>query len=233
MRQTQTTQMIDWKNIDTVLLDMDGTLLDLNFDNYFWLEYLPQRYAEEFKLDPAQAKKMINTKTASLEGTLEWYSTTYWTEALGIDVVALKHEVRHRIRELPFCHEFLDQLREADKDIIMVTNAHHDSLNIKMDKTGMAHKFDKLITVHEFSLPKENLACWDEVQKIHPFDSYRTLLVDDNLNALKSAEKYGINHLLAIFQPDSQAPKKDVEHFQAIHSFEDIFPIDKATKRSQ
>jgi 5'-nucleotidase len=217
--------MIDWSQIDTVLLDMDGTLLDLNFDNYFWLEYLPERYAQEFNLDPEQAKVSINTKTQALEGTLEWYSTTYWTEALGIDVVALKHEVRHRVQEMPYCHEFLDGLKEAEKDIVMVTNAHHDSLNIKMDKTGLAHKFDRLITVHEFSLPKENIACWDEVNRIHPFDRERTLLVDDNLNVLKSAEQYGIAHLLAIYQPDSKAPKKDVEHFQAIHTFDEILPV--------
>ncbi len=220
--------MLNWTQIDTVLLDMDGTLLDLNFDNYFWLEYLPERYAQEFGLDPEQAKASINAKTRALEGTLEWYSTTYWTEALGIDVVALKHEVRHRVQEVPFCHEFLDGLKAAEKDIVMVTNAHHDSLNLKMDKTGLAHKFDRMITVHEFSLPKENIACWDEVNRIHPFDRMRTLLVDDNLNVLKSAEQYGIANLLAIYQPDSKAAKKDVEHFQAIHTFDEILPILKA-----
>ena len=219
---------IHWRDIDTVLLDMDGTLLDLNFDNYFWLEYLPERYAQEFGLDPDEARAMINQKTAALEGTLEWYSTTYWTEALGIDVVALKHEVRHRVQELPFCHEFLDGLKAAGKEIVMVTNAHHDSLNLKMDKTGLAHKFDKLITVHEFSLPKEDIRCWDEVQKRHPFDPARTLLIDDNLNVLKSAERYGIRHLLAIYRPDSQAPIKDVEHFSALHSFDEILPVEKS-----
>ncbi len=222
--------MIDWTKIDTVLLDMDGTLLDLNFDNYFWLEYLPARYADEFDLQPDEAKTLINQKTQALEGTLEWYSTTYWTKALGIDVVALKHEVRHLVTEMPFCHEFLDSLKAAKKDIVMVTNAHHDSLNLKMDKTGLAHKFDKLITVHEFSLPKENIKCWYEVQKLHPFDPKRTLLVDDNLNVLKSAELYGITNLLAIFQPDSKAPKKDVEHFQAIHTFDEILPVQKSVK---
>ena len=27
---------IDWTQLDTILLDMDGTLLDLEFDNHFW-----------------------------------------------------------------------------------------------------------------------------------------------------------------------------------------------------
>ena len=222
--------MLDWTQIDTVLLDMDGTLLDLNFDNYFWLEYLPARFAETFNLPADEAKILINKKTQALEGTLEWYSTTYWTEALGIDVVALKHEVRHLVTVMPFCHEFLDSLKAAEKDIVMVTNAHHDSLNLKMDKTGLAHKFDKLISVHEFSLPKEDINCWLEVQKLHPFNPQRTLLIDDNLNVLKSAEQYGITNLLAIYQPDSKAAKKDVEHFQALHTFDEILPVQKTIK---
>lgn len=220
--------MIDWKRIDTVLLDMDGTLLDLNFDNYFWLEYLPQRYADIHGLDHEVARELIFEKYRFVEGTLKWYSTTYWSETLNIDVVALKHEVRHRVQELPYCHDFLDGLKDAGKDIVMVTNAHHDSLDLKMDKTGMAHKFDRLITVHEFDLPKEDIACWDEVNRLHPFDRKRTLLVDDNLNVLKSAEAYGIANLLAIYQPDSKAPKKDVEHFQAIHRFDEILPVEKS-----
>lgn len=224
--------MIDWKHIDTVLLDMDGTLLDLNFDNYFWLEYLPQRYAQEFNMALDDVREVMHKKYKAVEGTLEWYSTTYWSRALNIDVVALKHEVRHRVTELPFCHEFLDGLKAAEKDIVMVTNAHHDSLNLKMEKTGMAHKFDKLITVHEFSLPKEDIRCWDEVNRLHPFNRSRTLLVDDNLNVLKSAERYGIQNLLAIYKPDSKAPIKDVEHFQAIHTFDEILPIDKSVVKA-
>ena len=215
-----------------MLLDMDGTLLDLNFDNYFWLEYLPVRFAQTNGMDEEVARELIFEKYRAVEGTLEWYSTTYWSDTLNIDVVALKHEVRHRVRELPFCHEFLDELKSAEKDIVMVTNAHHDSLNLKMDKTGLAPKFNRLITVHEFNLPKEDIACWDEVNRIHPFDRERTLLVDDNLNVLKSAEQYGIAQLLAVYQPDSQAPRKDVEHFQAIDSFDEILPVLKSEPQS-
>jgi putative hydrolase of the HAD superfamily len=43
---------IDWSRIDTVLLDMDGTLLDLRFDNWFWQELIPSRYAAAHGLSP-------------------------------------------------------------------------------------------------------------------------------------------------------------------------------------
>jgi putative hydrolase of the HAD superfamily len=116
-------------------------------------------------------------------------------------------------------------LRAARKDVVMVTNAHHDSLALKMDKTRIADKFDRLITVHEFSLPKEDPQCWHEVHKRHPFSADKTLLIDDNLHALQSAQEYGIASLLAIYQPDSQAPRREIERFDAIHSFDEIMPV--------
>ena len=220
--------MIDWLQIDTVLLDMDGTLLDLHFDNYFWQEYLPIRYADIKSIDPVLARQSIHRQTQSIRGTLDWYSTDYWSETLGIDVVELKREVSHKVATRPYCIDFLDALRDAGKDIVMVTNAHHDSLNLKMAKTGIGHKFDRLITVHEFSLPKEDPNCWLEVNNRHAFDRQKTLLIDDNLKALKSASEYGIAQLLAIFNPDSQAPIQEVEHYSAIHSFDEIMPIESA-----
>ncbi len=217
--------MIDWQVIETVLLDMDGTLLDLHFDNFFWQEYLPQRYAEIKNVEPVIAKHRIVTQTRKIEGSLNWYSTDYWSEMLDIDVVKLKHEISHKVAIRPYCIDFLDDLRCAGKDIVMVTNAHHDSLALKMDKTRLADKFDRLITVHEFSLPKEDPQCWHEVHRRHPFSAQKTLLIDDNLHALQSAREYGISSLLAICQPDSKAPRREISGFDAIHSFDEIMPV--------
>jgi putative hydrolase of the HAD superfamily len=217
--------MIEWQAIETVLLDMDGTLLDLHFDNFFWQEYLPLRYAEIKGLELQAAKHHIVTQTRKIEGSLNWYSTDYWSAMLEIDVVELKHEISHKVAMRPFCIDFLDALRVAKKDVVLVTNAHHDSLALKMDKTQLAHKFDRLITVHEFSLTKEDPKCWREVHKRHPFSAQKTLLIDDNLHALQSAREYGISNLLAIYQPDSQAPRREIDKFDAIHSFAEIMPI--------
>ena len=217
--------IIDWSQIDTVLLDMDGTLLDLHFDSYFWQEYLPLRYAEINLIEPQQAKQSINHQTRSIAGTLEWYSTDYWSRVLGVDVIELKKEIAHMVATRPHCEDFLDALRSAGKEIVMVTNAHQDSLELKMAQTGIANKFDRLITVHEFSLPKETQGCWPEVHKRHPFVSDRTLLIDDNLKALQSALEFGIDQVLAIHRPNSMAPAVDVMPYLAIHSFQEIMPV--------
>ena len=217
--------MLNWSQVETVLLDMDGTLLDLHFDSYFWQEHLPARFAEIKSIDPDLARHQIQAQTRSIQGTLNWYSTDYWSRILDVDIIQLKHEISHKVAMRPYCVEFLEALRNAGKDIVMVTNAHHDSLNLKMSKTGISERFDRLITVHEFSLPKEDPDCWHEVYKRHPFDSDKTLLIDDNLKALKSALDFGIANILAVHKPDSMAPAIDVQGYPAIHSFQDIMPI--------
>ena len=219
--------MIDWQAIETVLLDMDGTLLDLHFDTYFWQEHLPLRYAQIKGLDADLARQQIITHIRSIEGSLNWYSTDYWSEALELDVIELKHEVSHKVAIRPYCIDFLDALRTAGKDVVLVTNAHHDSLALKMEKTQIADKFDRLITVHEFDLPKEDPQCWHEVHLRHPFRAENTLLIDDNLLALQSAREYGIARLLAISQPDSRSPRREIEGFDAIHSFDEIMPVEE------
>ena len=98
-------------------------------------------------------------------------------------------------------------------------------LALKMNKTRLSEKFDRLITVHEFSLPKEDPRCWQEVNKRHAFELDKTLLIDDNLRALGSARKFGIRHLLAIYQPDSKSPPIEVNGFDAIVSFDEIMPV--------
>lgn len=217
--------MINWLDIDTVLLDMDGTLLDLHFDSYFWMEHLPLRYAEIKNIDPRAAREMIQRKTSEIRGTLNWYSTDYWSQILELDVIELKHEVSHKVSVRPYCVDFLDSLRQAGKDVVMVTNAHQDSLSLKMDLTQIADKFDSLITVHEFSLPKEEPDCWLEVNKRHPFEPSRTLLIDDNIQALHSARRFGIEYLLAVDKPDSQLEHVEIEEFEVIRFFDEIMPI--------
>ena len=78
--------MIDWCEIDTVLLDMDGTLLDLRFDNWFWQEYIPEKYGALRGLTPEQAWKLLAPKFRAALGTLEWYCLDYWASELELDI---------------------------------------------------------------------------------------------------------------------------------------------------
>lgn len=216
--------MIDWKNIQTVLLDMDGTLLDLHFDNYFWQEHVPLRYSQAHGLELEASRELLFAKFKKMEGSMEWYCVDYWSEQLGIDIAMLKEEVDHLIAVHPHVADFLEAVRAKGKRVLLVTNAHGKSLKLKMNKTRLGGHFDALVCAHDLGLPKEEVSFWDKLQQVEPFLSNHTLLIDDSLPVLKSAREYGIQHLLAVYKPDTHAPIKEVEDFMAIHHFTDIMP---------
>lgn len=214
--------MLDWNEIDTIFLDMDGTLLDLHFDNYFWQTHLPQRYAEQHGLAFEQARMHLISRFKEKIGTLEWYCTDYWTAQLGIDIADLKQEVSHLIRLREGVVTFLEMLRTMQKRVILVTNAHPKTLALKMQFIPLHTHFDRMFTSHAIGLPKEVSEFWQILQQHESFIRERTLLIDDSIPVLQSAARYGIRHLLEILQPDTQMPAKLADQFPAIHQFHEI-----------
>ncbi len=213
-----------WAEINTVLLDMDGTLLDLHFDTHFWLEHVPIRYAEAHSLPLEQAREQLMTRYRQAEGKLEWYCVDYWSEQLKMDIGVLKEEVDHLISVRPDVINFLQALSRAGKHRVLVTNAHGKSLALKMKKTPIGRHLDEIITAHDIGLPKEHPDFWGKLQQRQSFSPENTLLIDDSINVLNSAEKYGIKHLRAILQPNSRINPDPHDGFIHIDRFADILP---------
>lgn len=212
--------MINWNNVDSVFLDMDGTLLDLHFDNYFWLTHLPNRYSDIKGISKSKANETLFKLIKQEEGTLNWYCLDFWTETLGVDITELKQEIQHKIAFRPHVKTFLQELQDTRHRVVLVTNAHNKSLNLKLSITGLDHYVDAIICSHDLKLPKENPLFWDKLQTVEPFDKTRTMLIDDSLAVLKSAQEYGIQHIYSIVQPDSQKPPRSNEEFPSIDRFD-------------
>ncbi len=219
--------MLDWNAIDTVLLDLDGTLLDLHFDTYFWLEHLPIRYAEQNGLAVEAVREQLIKRIIQEQGSLNWYCVDFWTAEFNIDIAALKREISHKIAYRPNVVDFLQALKDHQKRVVIVTNAHQKSLAIKFEKTAIRTQVDNVVCSHDFKLPKEDGAFWEQLQTVEPFNPDRTLFIDDNLHVLESAKNYGIRWLRTISQPDSQKPKSHHETFVGIDDFDDIKPVKK------
>lgn len=217
--------MIDWNDIDTVLLDMDGTLLDLHYDNRFWLQHLPRHYARHHEVAPAEAEARLQALFDQSRHQLHHYCTDWWSDVTGMDLQPLKRELAHLIRFRPNAERFLDAVRASGRRALIVTNAHRDVLDLKHESTGIIDLVDEVESAHDHGLPKEAEAFWALIERRHELDPARTLLVDDNLRALEAAAGFGIRHLLAIRQPDSLGPAQDTTPFRAIDDFEDLLPV--------
>ena len=217
--------MLPWQTINSVFLDMDGTLLDLYFDNHFWCEHVPLRYAEHHNMSIEAAKAELVPRFQEKEGTLDWYCVEYWSRELKLDIVGLKHEINHLIAVHDHVADFLEALRKAGKRVVLLTNAHTRTLDLKMEITGIDHAFDALICSHELGYPKEDLRFWQALTSREDFHRDTTLFIDDSLPVLRAAHDYGIRHLLAISKPDSRAPVRNIDEFQAIEGFDEIMPV--------
>lgn len=217
---------LDWDRIDHVLLDMDGTLLDLRFDTRFWLEQLPGRYAETNGLTREEALHRIRERMAALSGQLGWYCIDEWSRALGLDVAALKREVAHGIRYRDTAVPFLEGLAASDKRVLIVTNAHPATIEIKQMRTDIRQYVDAVISSHELGAAKEQDGFWHALNEHHPFDRTRALFIDDSLPVLRAAKRCGIARILAVSHPDSGEGARDTGEFDAIRWFTEILPVE-------
>ncbi|MCU1727976.1 GMP/IMP nucleotidase [Pseudomonas sp. 7P_10.2_Bac1] len=213
---------LPWRDIDTVLLDMDGTLLDLHYDNHFWLEHLPQRYADLHGISRAMADLELTPLFENNAGQLKWYCLDFWSSELKIPVRELKLETAHLIALRPDADTFLAAVKAAGKRVILITNAHRDSLSLKLERIELAPYFERLISSHDYGFPKESPAFWDALQADIGFDPSRSLFIDDTLPILRSAQAFGVGHLLAVKQPDSKKGPKDTEEFAALGDYREL-----------
>jgi putative hydrolase of the HAD superfamily len=216
--------LIDWRTIDTVLLDMDGTLLDRHFDDHFWLEHVPRTYARKHHLPLAEVKEKLYAMFRSQEETLNWTDLDYWSEQLGLDIPLLKLEVEHLIAVHPGVIEFLAFLANHKKEIWLVTNAHGKTLEIKMRKTRIGQWFSGIVSAHDLGLPKEEPAFWEKLQKKVTYDPSRTMLGEDSETNLGTAAQYGIRYLIHVSRSSSSLDPSPSERFTSIHYFSELIP---------
>lgn len=215
---------LPWDTIETVLLDMDGTLLDLHFDDVFFRETVPQAYAEKKSLSFEDARTEILTIYKSCEGTLAWYDLDHWSRTLGMDIPRLKDRVVHLIGIHPHVVPFLDKLKQQQRPILLVTNAHPYAISLKFKKTGLGAWIPKIYCSHDLGHPKETPGFWDELKKISGYRPDVTLLADDTESVLLAAQAQGIAYPIHMAAPNSKKPPGFSQRFASIMDFREIMP---------
>ena len=216
------TWQVDWQAVDTVLLDMDGTLLDKHFDDYFWEHYVPEVYGAKHGVGLAAAREQLLASYKKIEGTLEWTDLDYWSRELGLDIPALKMKIDHLIDVHPYVIDFLKYCRGIGKKVHLVTNAHSKTLEIKMRKTALGDYFDRIICAEEVGMAKEDPAFWEQLERMLGFDRQRTMLADDTERVLLSARQYGMGVLIFVARPSSQSPIVYSSLFPSIVYFKEL-----------
>jgi 5'-nucleotidase len=212
----------DWSGVECVVLDMDGTLLDLNFDNRVWNDRLPRSYAAVSRLDYASAYRCIRQTLDAARGTLPFYCLDHWSKVFGIDLHEIERELARFIRIRPGVAEFLAAVRARGVRLVLATNAHPLSLARKLARTGLGAAFDVVVSAHDFGYPKEHDRFWENLHEFARFTLRNALFIDDNPAVLDAARRRGMRHLFGIAHPDSHGPRVQLADYHCLESFAEL-----------
>ncbi len=204
------------------MLDMDGTILDLAFDNYVWKELVVGRYAEHNGLECSAARDWLFSKFSSMQGDIEWYCLDRWSDRLGFDVLELHRQAHHRIGYLPQAKAFLEAVHKTAIRVLLVTNSHPDTLQLKNDTLEFSAYFDGIHSSHVFGHAKERQEFWRALQDEEAFDPAKTMFVDDTHTVLQSAAEYGIKYPVTVTRPDTSGPMRENGTFVGVEGVGDL-----------
>jgi putative hydrolase of the HAD superfamily len=215
---------IAWHEVDTVLLDMDGTLLDLAFDTHFWQQLVPETFGAQNGMSLQEARERISQEYHAVQHTLNWYCLDYWSERLGLDICAMTTAQGPHAILREDTVPFLDALKACGKRRILLTNAHPHNLAVKLEHTGLASHLDLLLSTHTFGYPKEDQRLWQAVAEETTLDPRKTLFIDDSEPILDAAALFGIRYCLGVTNPDSGVAEKQYQRHPALNDYRRLIP---------
>lgn len=215
-------KQIPLDDIQFVLLDMDGTLLDLYFDDYFWGHLVPEKYAERHDMTFGAAKDYLYKTYKSHEKTLNWCDIDFWSKELKLDIPALKEQIRHLIEVHPHVIDFLKLMKKQKKKIFLLTNAHYKTVKIKFKKTQIGEYFDDILCSFNVGYPKEYIEFWEGAQKKLKFDKEHSLFIDDTEDVMRTAREFGIKYLLFKTYASPKLEVKKSKEFLTIRDFREL-----------
>jgi putative hydrolase of the HAD superfamily len=152
----------------------------------------------------------------SVEGQLAWTDLHYWSDRVGIDVVAMHKELDHMIGFLPGAEAFLQELRTRGKRITVVTNAHQAGVAVKSAKTGLSRYVDRIVDAFEVGYLKMRSEYWPACRRLLKFDPVRSLYIDDDESCLHAARQYGIGSIIHSAKSSSQLPAVYSTNFASV-----------------
>lgn len=211
-----------WDDVDTVILDMDGTLLDKHFDDYFWEVYLPEHYALLHNISVDEASEKLQIRYQAVENSLQWADLEYWSHTLGLDLPELKLRINHLIGVHPYVIEFFEFCLKKRKKLYLVTNAHSKTLSIKLEKTAIGAWFDRVICAEEVGFAKEEPEFWPRLQEMLQFIPEKTLLADDTEKVLHVADAFGLGYLIHVAHSSSRRPSCYSTTYPSIDYFKEL-----------
>lgn len=203
-----------------MLVDMDGVILDNTYDNNFWQNQIPGVISKNKNISFEDAKRLAVQIFNYKKNTKDWYDVDYWSNMLNVDIEAEKRSSISfdRIQLYEGVTKTLNKLKDNFR-LILITNAHRKTLNIKLEKYDLSPYFENMICAHELHYVKENIQLWYMLKSRFKLDYTKTLLIEDTINNIKVGLSAGISQAVYLGDEIYEDSKKILK----LSSINDIF----------
>ena len=84
--------MVKLNSTTAILSDLDGVILNIDYDIKFWESWLPEYISSQSSLTEDEAKAEILSKIDLQRGTLNFYDLNYWDDLLNLDCIEIIKE---------------------------------------------------------------------------------------------------------------------------------------------
>ncbi|MCX5867006.1 MAG: HAD family hydrolase [Proteobacteria bacterium] len=174
------------KKVKIISFDLDGTLVDFEFNELVWHQGIPEKYAEKHNLDFESARGRVRAEYDRVtDGGLSWYDIRHWFNFFGLPGThdELFERFRHSIRTFPEVKEVMKKLQGMGYEMVLTTNSSREFLTIELQETGLAPYFSRIFSatsdfrmvkkVPEFYRQILGLLGTDEKSVIHVGDHWK------------------------------------------------------------
>jgi len=169
-----------------ISFDLDGTLIDYSFVDSVWFEGIPRLYSVKKRVSFNDAREAVKREYDKVgKERLEWYGLHYWINKFGLNVDSheLLRRFEHRIRTYPEVPKVLEELKQRDFRLIIVTNARKEFVELELKRAKIGDYFERVFSsTSDFRMVKKTVCLYQRVCDILKISPQEMIHIGDDRN---------------------------------------------------
>ena len=208
--------MVKLNSTTAILSDLDGVILNLEYDIKFWELWLPEHVASQLNQNLKEIKTKIRAEIDAQRGTLNFYNLNYWDDLLNVDCMEIIREQEEKCSYLAGSYEALQRLSTLKNPKHILTNGDPRAQEYKAETQNFLEFFDSIFYSMQTGYSKEQKEFWALARHNLNLDFEDAIFIDDDFKVVTAAIKAGIKQVVWITQGKNRILQNGVETFPSL-----------------